>query len=81
MTYELSNYSKNQGATSHNPDGSGNPPDFFSGDYFTSLLFSSEFSELCLQRTAGIAFPEKALPIAIGTFVAKKNFQNPDSFE
>lgn len=32
MVYELDNFPKNQPITSHNPDGSGNPPDFFSGD-------------------------------------------------
>lgn len=74
MNYELSNYSKNQDATFHNPDGSGNPPGFFSGDYFTSLLFSSEFSELCLQRTAGIAFPEKAQTIRSEKKFSKSRF-------
>jgi hypothetical protein len=35
------------------PDGRENPPDFSSGDYFTMLLFPSEFSELCFGMTAG----------------------------
>jgi len=32
MDYELSNYPKNQESPPNNPDGSGNPPDFSSGD-------------------------------------------------
>lgn len=39
----------------YNPNNSVNPcvPGFGTQDYFTVLLFSSEFSELRLQRIAG----------------------------
>lgn len=74
MNYELSNYPKNQDTSFHNPDGSGNPPDFFFGRLLHILLFSLEFSELCLQRTAGIAFPEKAQTLRSQNFFLKYRF-------
>ena len=60
----IEEFYKNSNDKSPSPDGSGNPPDFFSGDYFTYFYFHWSSVNFVYNAQQELHFQKKPKPFA-----------------